>query len=344
MRLVMITRKVDAADALAGFAHQWVTALANRLDRLYVITWQPSAVVGLPDNVTLISLPKHKLLKCLLLTFHTIKLVSKTDGLFCHMNPEYTILAAPWFRLVRKQVVIWYTHRAVTWRLRIAAVLASKILTASMESFRLKSKKVIVVGHGINTEFFVPPTDTQSRLSKKCLTIGRLSPTKQYELMVEAIALLQQQEEGISLDIIGDIGLPNQVAYRDALINLVTTRELGSRITFLGPIAHREIVPFLQQANVFINLSATGSLDKAVLEAMACGCLVLTSNPAFRPILPEIFFINDTSVPSIARSLTTIFNLSVEQGQIYRHQLREIVVQHHNLQRLAEQIIIACQT
>jgi len=40
-----------------------------------------------------------------------------------------------------------------------------------------------------------------------------------------------------------------------------------------------------KHADIFINLSDTGSIDKAVLEAMASGCLVLTSNEAFTNIL-----------------------------------------------------------
>ena len=34
-----------------------------------------------------------------------------------------------------------------------------------------------------------------------------------------------------------------------------------------------------------INMSNTGSIDKAVLEAMACGIPVITANEAFEPIL-----------------------------------------------------------
>lgn len=52
---------------------------------------------------------------------------------------------------------------------------------------------------------------------------------------------------------------------------------MGDSVYLVGAVANRNIIPFLQEADLFVNTSHTGSLDKAIVEAMACGLPILTS-------------------------------------------------------------------
>ncbi len=61
--------------------------------------------------------------------------------------------------------------------------------------------------------------------------------------------------------------------------------ELKGKINWLGRIPHSETRRYYQEADIFINLTPTGSFDKTTLEAMACGIPVLTSSAAS---LPEV--------------------------------------------------------
>ena len=95
MKLLMITRKVDKDDAQAGFTYGWVKKLGEKLEKLYVITWQKSNKGNLPENIEIISLFGSKFLKFFTLQFRALGVLSKVDLVFCHMNPEYTILVGP---------------------------------------------------------------------------------------------------------------------------------------------------------------------------------------------------------------------------------------------------------
>ena len=53
-KLLMITRKVDRNDALAGFAWNWVKKIGENLDKFYVISWQAGDKSDLPDNIEVI--------------------------------------------------------------------------------------------------------------------------------------------------------------------------------------------------------------------------------------------------------------------------------------------------
>ena len=75
--------------------------------------------------------------------------------------------------------------------------------------------------------------------------------------------------------------------YFEKLKEKIQEKKLDDIIKFVGPISNKYIGEFYQNGDLFINLSDTGSLDKAILEAMACGLKILTSNEAFKNILPE---------------------------------------------------------
>jgi len=259
----MITRKIDSADERVGFASDWVAKIAQHVQRLTVITWQLSQPKGLPKNVELVSLPQNLLLKIAALKWQLLRRLGGVDGVVCHMNPEYTILAAPLARLFGKRVVSWYTHGTVSLRAKMMEKLTHVVLTASAESFRLPSKKVQVTGHGIDIEQF-KPADRQPSAELKLLTVGRISPTKDYESMIKAVALLIKKGfSNLTLTIIGEAGLAAHQVYFENLRAMVKKMGLEKNVWFLGSVPHLEIPYRLQQSDVFINLSATGSLDKA---------------------------------------------------------------------------------
>ena len=72
------------------------------------------------------------------------------------------------------------------------------------------------------------------------------------------------------------------------LNSLVSDGKLDSVITFSGPVPFHAVPPVYQEADLFLHACNTGGIDKAVLEAMSSGCVVLSSNPAFKTIFGEL--------------------------------------------------------
>lgn len=339
MKLVMITRKVDLRDPLAGFTHGWVRALAQQLENLWVITWQESSGDGLPSNVTVIPLTGSVVAKSIQLQKHLAKLAPQVHGIFCHMNPEYAILAAPLAQWYKRTLVAWYTHKAVSWRRNLMELFADRIVTASEESFRKPwfPRKVVVIGHGIDTELFRPAERNVSDHIFRILTVGRLSPSKQYERMIEAVARLN--DTSVRLDIVGDVGLASQREYAERLKKIANESAARDRIWFHGWVLHTETVQLYQQADLFLNLSETGSLDKAVLEAMACGCNVLTSNEAFRDILPSDMLLKSNDLKECVDAIRHIQSLTAEERFRQGRELRQIVIDQHGLAQCMQRIV-----
>ncbi|MDO8669443.1 MAG: glycosyltransferase family 4 protein [Candidatus Buchananbacteria bacterium] len=340
MKLLMITRKIDSRDALAGFAWNWVKKIGENTSKLYVISWQAGDASGLAKNIEVIFLPKSgRIKKVFTLWSRLIKVLPKVDGLFCHMNPEYTILSAPLAKIYGKKVVSWYTHKQVNWRRRLMELLADKIITASASSFRRPwfSKKVLAVGHGIDTNLFKEIENKNKPADFKIISVGRISPTKDYESIIKALDILK--DKNIKLKIIGDVILEFQRQYLASLRQMVKAMSLDDQVEFIGWIANQDMPVYYQGADLFINMSGTGSVDKVVLEAMSCGCLVLTSNEAFEEILPSDFMVAKNNPYQLAEKIKWLKDLSDDKKIKIRKQLREEVVKNHNLDELAVKII-----
>lgn len=349
MNLLIITRKIDKNDPRVGFAYGWVKKLAEEemkyLDsRVFVLCLEKGDIEGLPQNVSINSLGKESGVNRIgrFIEFQKLawKLVPQVNGIFCHMNPEYTINIWPYAKIFRKKIVSWHTHGTVTWKLRILEKMADVILTASARSFRIPSKKVVVTGHGIDTELFCPDASKNPGEIFTLLTVGRISPTKDIESLIKAVDILVKNNvRGIRVDIVGSPGLDEHLHYSESLKMMVRAMGLEEIIHFRGPIPNRETVVYYQRSDLFVNLSGTGSVDKAVLEAMACGCLVLTSNDAFSEFLPPEFLVEKNQPEKLAERILQLMKLSPENAKSLKENLRQIVLKSHNLENLVKKIL-----
>jgi glycosyltransferase involved in cell wall biosynthesis len=349
LRVLMITQKVDLDDDVLGFTHTWVNKLAERVAWLHVL----ALAVGrheLRENVTLYSMGKERGVGRLRRFVKFARIVAslvlrrQVDVIFAHMCPRYAILAAPWAKPRRVPVVMWYTHKHVGFELRLAHALADTVVTASAESFRLPSDKVVVTGHGIDTDVFRPGEGPRPERPFTVLSVGRLSPIKDYETLIEAADVLIN-ERGICdmrFVVVGDAGTPEQSVYRDSLKVQVHERGLENSFEFVGAVSHERVVEYYQKADVFVNLSHTDSLDKAVLEAMACGVVSLTSNPAFGPLLGTLaprLMLAAGDAWALAGKIEQLARLPYVEREVLVRKLRSIVVQQHSVQGLMNRVV-----
>jgi len=310
--LLIITQKADKDDQLLGFFVSWIQEFKKFFSRV---------------TVTALRAPEKSWLR---LGLQILWQVPRHDAVFVHMAPMFAILAGPWARLWGKRIGLWYTHGTVTWKLRLAEKLVHVIFTASPESFRLTSSKVIVTGHGIDTEHFSPSTKSEARNPKllKILSVGRIAPVKNYESLIDALALLHRRNISVHLTMVGEPAVAQDFAYREKLKNLAQQRGVENNITWAGKIGYDHMPVQYQAHDVFVHLSRTGSLDKVILEAMACGISVVSSNDASRSFLPSELIIPHNDPAILAQKLVSC------KDQPLDSKLRQYVVAHHGLGNL----------
>ena len=104
------------------------------------------------------------------------------------------------------------------------------------------------------------------------LTVARLVPIKNVALLVDAIALLRERMAGVHLLVVGD---GSEAA---ALRHQVARHEMTDAVTFTGYVAQAETPPYYRAADVFALASDFDNSPNVVLEAMACGLPVVTTD------------------------------------------------------------------
>ncbi len=339
MKLLIITQKVDENDDILGFFHCWLEEFSKYCEKLTVICLEKGEF-HLPDNVQVLSLGKESGKSRLKYLFNFYKYIFQErknyDAVFVHMNPEYVVLGGLFWKLWGKKSGFWYVHKKVHLTLRLAEKFVDKIFTASPESFRLKSKKIAITGHGIDVEKFKVQSlkfkITDKNTKFKILTAGRIAPVKNYELLIEVAEILKKERFDFEIRIAGGPILEQDKIYFEKLKNIIKEKGLEDRIIFVGAIPNKNIADFYAKGDLFVNFSDTGSMDKAVLEAMASGLLVLTSNEAFKNILSEKYFTSKDS-EEIAEKIMNLSKFGNGSS------LADYVAENHDLEKLVQKII-----
>jgi glycosyltransferase involved in cell wall biosynthesis len=350
MHILWFNLATDADDPILGFATRWISALADRVESIDVITMR-SGKIEVPKNVRVYSVGKEKGYSepRRAIEFYRIlgRLIAERhyDACFAHMMPLFAVIAAPILRLKKIPTVLWYTHKSVTPILRLATACVDRVVTASKESFRIPSSKVRVIGHGIDTEQFVPKQDRSSRARPfTILTVGRLSPIKRVELLIEAIALLREKKPDMSvcLKIVGGPASESDKLYEAELKNKVEQYQLQTIVCWVGIIPFPQVIDYYQEADCFVNLCPTGGMDKAVLEAMSCELVVVVTNQTFIRVMGTALAnmgVIDGSTEKLCDRLIKLSSMAETPVKILQKKLRLIVVQEHSLKGLSEKIL-----
>src|SRR3989344_6407479 len=187
MKLLICTQTVDSQDSHLGFFVRWIEEFSKHCEKVTVICLKEGKY-KLPNNVKVYEIGKTagSMKKAVRLLSLAWKLRTEYNTVFVHMNPEYAVVAGILWRLLNKRIALWYTHKSVNLKLRIATLFAHVVFTASKESFRLRTKKLRVMGHGIDTDFFSP--DQTVARGDWLLSVGRLMQSKRHDLVIRIAA------------------------------------------------------------------------------------------------------------------------------------------------------------
>lgn len=288
--LLIITQKVDETDDLLGFFVAWIAEFARHFDRIDVIALGAGSY-ALPGNVQVYSLGKEqgvsKWRQAWRMAILLWRYTPWNGGVFCHMSPVFAILAWPLAVARGARLMMWYLHRSTTLRLRLAALLVHRIVTADVASLTFASKKIVSVGHGIDTTRFASARDWPSIDSRPLhiLSVGRLSPIKDFGTLIHTAGRLGEHGVALEVRIVGRAVMPGDQTYAMTLRELAEHLKIDDLITFVGFVPYREMPVQYAWADIVVGCTPPGGIDKALLEAMAAGCVVMTSNTVMKKYL-----------------------------------------------------------
>jgi len=130
-------------------------------------------------------------------------------------------------------------------------------------------EKFEVIPNGVDSDTFKPDDMRVSGKVFKVLFVSRLIERKGLQFVIPQLPALRDELEakgkGLRLTIVGD------GPYRDTLEVIAKEHGVSDIIDFVGQKDKDQIVPYYQDADVFILPSKKEGMPNVVLEAMACG-------------------------------------------------------------------------
>lgn len=349
MNILVITQKVDIHDDIMGFFNGWVTKIAGVADKTYVIS-NYVGEVDLPENVILYSLGKEKgrsrLMRYIFFYYYLFKIITKVDGIFAHMCPEYVMASYPVAKVFRKKMVMWYSHARVGSRAGWAAKRVYKVVSSSRAGFVFDTDNLLETGHGIDTDVFKPAEKKSDSAMIRIFAISRISIIKNYETLIEAINILVN-EKGVKNIEVKIAGIPTRSEdkeYLEGLKTKITEYGLEEYFNWLGSVSNRDTVPIYQNMDIFVRMQEAGGFGKTELEAMAVGAIAIVPTDVYKDLLGEFgekLYFEAKNANSLAEKILETSKWSREETRKYSVIARDLVLNNHNLETLAKRIVLS---
>jgi colanic acid/amylovoran biosynthesis glycosyltransferase len=215
---------------------------------------------------------------------------------------EYLDFADRWFDfLAEREVRVWIRGHGVdlSARLRQAQwrqayrrytgaagiIVPNHVAASALTELGLPPEKVHVVRYSV--DFPVVATVRDEHVVP-CVAVGRLVPKKAPLLVVDAFRRAAERDDRLTLDLVGDGPL------MDNLRNYVDDHDLSTRVRLHGRLPHADTLALVRGADVLLHHAITSPEDGdtegqplAILEAMAAGVPVIATHHAGIPEVIE---------------------------------------------------------
>jgi len=179
-----------------------------------------------------------------------------------------------------------FLRRAIRRATRVLAV-SENTRQDILKKFKTDPQKILVIPCGVGPEFHELKKESLLPFAKKTnlpekffLAVGTLEPRKNYLNLIKAFALIAESFPTYHLIIVGQNGW-----HHEEVSHSIRNNYLTNRVHMLGYLSNSSLVQLYNLAKALVFPSLYEGFGLPPLEAMACGCPVITSNVSS---LPEV--------------------------------------------------------
>jgi glycosyltransferase involved in cell wall biosynthesis len=137
--------------------------------------------------------------------------------------------------------------------------------------------KIFIIPNGIDLSYIQNINSYERKEDPTVFFLGYLTKGKGVDDLIRAIPLAKKQVINLKL-FIGGIG-----PYMDKLKKMVMNLNLSDEVIFLGLLNEKEKFAFMKSMDIFVLPSYWESFPFVLLEAMACGKPIITTNVGGNP-------------------------------------------------------------
>ncbi len=176
-----------------------------------------------------------------------------------------------------------YLSRQFRWGLKRCKLLVcnSHFTAKTYVDAGISMEQIVVVHNAIDTNFFSPVADSKrtmlaGRNDRQVLYVGRISPEKGLEVLIDAVAIVRQHDPRVSLLVVGSTcGHEATVEYRASLQGRARD-SLGNAVQFRE--ATLDTLELYGNADLTVLPSVWDEpFGRVVIESLACGVPCLAS-------------------------------------------------------------------
>jgi colanic acid/amylovoran biosynthesis glycosyltransferase len=213
----------------------------------------------------------------------------------------------------------------------------SEAIKTEARQYGLDPVKAWVIRPAVDPDFFCPARPPKIKASTfRIIAVGSLIWLKGYEYALLAVRRLRDRGVPVQFHIIGN------GAERSRLLYTIVDLELQGQVHLLGRLSAAEVRSQLQQADVFLLASLCEGISNAVLEAMACGLPVVTTDcGGVREAVTdgvEGFVVPGGDPEAMAAALAQLA-FDREKRQKMRERGRARIIEHFTLERQVQDFI-----
>lgn len=342
-------KAVDEDSPTVATQVRWIRSLASKPDVSHVrVLTTRHGRADLPPNVTVATFGSRGWPRTIVRFLAQAARLRRTDVdfFFVAQGGPYPALLLPFKLAFRRPLYQWKAQPHVSARMRFYARYCDDIVfTATPGSFPADVGRVVVVGHGIDTDLF-QLGQGESSPGRDLVFVGRIAPIKRLEVVIRALAGVRDHHgHAPSLDVVGPCASRDE-PYRQSLVDLSTSLGLEGSVRFRGSVGHDEVARLLGTYRAAVNFSET-AFDKAAGEAMASGLPVITTNPRAAEMLPPDLQPRLAASASDPADQVRVIHEVLDWDDDVRadigRRLRANIVAHHSLDALFDKILAAAR-
>lgn len=208
----------------------------------------------------------------------------------------------------------------------------SKAIAKEAEQYGAAANKVDVVYSFVSDELLQKPVQLKIKQAElSIISVGRFFWKKGYEYALDALALLKEKGIPFTYTLIAEGKTPASIIYQ------LHQRGISDRVKVINGLSHNEVLKEIEQHDVLLLPSVEEGIANVVLEAMATGTPVISSDVGgMKEIIDNGingYLIPPRDVNSMAETLVQFAALNEEQRFAIGMRAKEAVSKQHNKQR-----------
>lgn len=207
----------------------------------------------------------------------------------------------------------------------------SKAIAKEAEQYGASADKIDIIYSFVSDEILqkqVQPKTKQGKLH--IISVGRFFWKKGYEYALDALALLKERGIPFTYTLIAEGKTPASIIYQ------LHQTGLKDRVNIVNGLSHNDVLKEIEQHDVLLLPSVEEGIANVVLEAMATGTPVISSDVGgMKEIIDNGmtgYLVQPRDMNSLAEALVQFAALNEEQRFAIATRAREAVTRQHNKQ------------